>query len=190
MEENKITGSKRVCKSCGKELPPDWVICPCEFGGPRNETLDENIFKLKQLLDASVHLTFGNRISHVYDPVVGACVHLLHRIRKLQNTLTGVSDQELELGTDNCCFLVYGKDLGRQDSEFISFLKGEGFLCKYSFWNCSWVWVNIETKVYGRGRPGVKYANIIGNHSITIDEFMTIYNIYKQYNGLPPLQYP
>jgi hypothetical protein len=31
--------------------------------------------------------------------------------------------------------------------------------------------------------PGVCLAQPIGNHAITIDEFQTIYAIYKKYDG-------
>ncbi len=101
-----------------------------------------------------------------------------------------INPRDLVLGSDNICFLVNGEDLGRQDSEFIKFLSSEGFQCKYGFWDCPWVWVNIDTKVYACGRPGVKYANAIGGHAVTIEEFMTIYNIYKKYAGLAPHQFP
>lgn len=98
--------------------------------------------------------------------------------------------KDLVLGSEKVCFLVSGEDLGCQESDFISFLRSEGFQCKYGFWDCPWVWVNIETKVYGRGRPGVAYAGVIGGHAITIDEFMTIYEIYKKYIGYKVLEFP
>jgi len=98
--------------------------------------------------------------------------------------------KDLVLGSDKMAFLVYGDDLGKQESMFIIFLRAEGFQCKYEFWDCPWVWVNIDTKVYGRGRPGVTYAGTIGGHAITIDEFMSIYVIYKKYIGLKPLEFP
>ena len=82
--------------------------------------------------------------------------------------------RSLQLGYTRECFLVSGEDLGHQNSEFIEFLRSEGFQCKYGFWDCPWVWVNIDSKVYGRGRPGVAYAGVIGGHAITIMEFMTI----------------
>ncbi len=36
--------------------------------------------------------------------------------------------------------------------------------------------------------PGVGIAPVIANHAITLDEFMTVYNIYKKYDGLDPLR--
>ena len=99
------------------------------------------------------------------------------------------SPKDLVLGSEKVCFLVSGDDLGRKESEFISFLRVEGFQCKHGFWDCPWAWVNIETKVYGRGRPGVAYAGVIGGHAITIQEFMTIYEIYKRYEGKKVLEF-
>ena len=101
-----------------------------------------------------------------------------------------MSSKDVVLGSEKVCFLVSGEDLGKQESKFIDFLRSEGFRCKYGFWDCPWVWVNIETKVYGRGRPGVAYAGVIGGHAISIDEFMTIYDIYKKYSGLKVLEFP
>ena len=95
----------------------------------------------------------------------------------------------MSLGTENCCFLVSGDDLRKQNSKFIEFLRSEGFQGRSCFWNCSWVWVNIESKAFARGMPGVKFANAIGNHAITIEEFLIIYNIFKPYDGLAVLQF-
>lgn len=93
------------------------------------------------------------------------------------------SKSEVQLATKGS-FLVAGEDLKTAESAFIAFLREEGFLCKYGFWDCGWVWVNIDTKVYARGRPGVKYSDAIGGHAITIPEFMVIYQIFKKYEGL------
>ena len=35
--------------------------------------------------------------------------------------------------------------------------------------------------------PGIKVVQPIGNHAVTLDEFMAIYNIYKKYEGKSPL---
>ena len=99
-----------------------------------------------------------------------------------------IKREELVLATKGS-LLVAGEDLEKIDSVFINFLRSEGFHCKYGFWDCPWVWVNIETKVYGRGRPGVEYAGVIGGHAITIQEFMTVYEIYKRYEGKKVLEF-
>lgn len=115
---------------------------------------------------------------------------LYSKLVKSEREVSEVSVQEppLILGSDKASFLVAGTDLGKQDSEFINFLKSEGFRCKYGFGDCPWAWVNIEHKTYGRGRPGVKYANAIGGHAITVEEFMMIYKIFKKYEGLKELE--
>ena len=99
-----------------------------------------------------------------------------------------INRNELQLATKGS-FQVRDADLGRADSDFIKFLRSEGFEWKYGFWDCDWVWVNIDTKVYARGRPGVKYSDTIGGHAITIPEFMTIYRIFKKYEGLSVLDF-
>lgn len=98
------------------------------------------------------------------------------------------SKSEMQLATKGS-FLVVGEDLKTAESAFIAFLREEGFLCKYGFWDCGWAWVNIDTKVYARGRPGVKYSNAIGGHAITIPEFMVIYQIFKKYEALAVLDF-
>ena len=32
--------------------------------------------------------------------------------------------------------------------------------------------------------PGIKIVQPVGNHAITVDDFKTIYGIYKKYEGL------
>ena len=73
-------------------------------------------------------------------------------------------------------------------NELLSFLKIEGFSCKKVFWGCPWYFIDIENKRYYPGRPGVSYGKVIGNHAITFDEFLTIYHIFKQYEGLDVLK--
>lgn len=99
-----------------------------------------------------------------------------------------VSKSEMQLATKGS-FLVAGEDLRTAESAFIAFLREEGFVCKYDFWDCGWVWVNIDTKVYARGRPGVKYSDAIGGHAITIPEFMVIYQMFKKYEALAVLDF-
>ena len=99
-----------------------------------------------------------------------------------------INRYELPLSTKGS-FQVRDADLGSADSDFIKFLRSEGFEWKYGFWDCDWVWVNIDTKVYARGRPGVKYSDTIGGHAITIPEFTTIYRIFKKNEGLSVLDF-
>lgn len=70
------------------------------------------------------------------------------------------------------------------DNEFMVFLRDEKFTAKEnwsSYYGVEWVFVNINTKQYAYGKPGVACGSMVGNHAITIEEFHTIYNIYRKY---------
>ena len=70
-------------------------------------------------------------------------------------------------------FLVCDKSLADCKAPFFKWLQG----------GCWWVHINITRKQYAYGMPGVSLALPIGNHAITIDEFKTIYAIFKRYEG-------
>lgn len=64
---------------------------------------------------------------------------------------------------------VYSIDPGAQ---FLTWLKSEGF----ESWRLSgrwtyvdWIFVNIDTKVYAPGMPGIKITDVVGRHCITIE---------------------
>lgn len=79
----------------------------------------------------------------------------------------------------------YGLDYhGGVKNDLLSFIQNENFKCTKGFWGCPWYFIDIENKIYYPGRPGMSYGKVIGDHAITFDEFKTIYNIYKKYNGL------
>lgn len=80
-------------------------------------------------------------------------------------------------------FLVCDESFGNNNAPFFEFLKREGFTYgshKGNF-GCPWIHVDITTKQYALGMPGVEFVGVLGNHAITIKEFMTIYNIFKKY---------
>lgn len=84
------------------------------------------------------------------------------------------------------------KNLGDgKDCEFFNWLKSEGFNSaeiSKGFWSgVSWIYININKKQYVAGMPGIKVVEPIGNHAITINEFKTVFEIYKKYNGKSPL---
>lgn len=71
-------------------------------------------------------------------------------------------------------------------SPFVKWLESEGFVYgwyKGNYGNCPWIFVNITRKLYAYGMPGIKIVEPIGNHAITVEEFETIYEIYKKYEG-------
>ena len=59
------------------------------------------------------------------------------------------------------------------------------FSCQAGFWGCPWYFVDIENKKYKPGRPGLSYGRVIGNHAITLNEFLLIYAIYSKYEVEP-----
>lgn len=94
-------------------------------------------------------------------------------------------------------FLVHDetiKNLGVEKAcDFYNWLKNEGFTRSdksNGFWTgVGWLYLNINSKQYVAGMPGVKRFDPIGNHAITIDEFKTIYKIYRKYEGKPLLEF-
>ena len=83
-------------------------------------------------------------------------------------------------------FLVKDKQFEKWESPIFAWLKKEGFTYAWYKGNygCDWVFINITSKKYACGMPGVEITYPTGNHAITLDEFMTIYNIYKKYEGM------
>ena len=85
------------------------------------------------------------------------------------------------------CFLVCDDQFTDYETEIFKWLKSNGFRAhpKSGIWGsgCNWAFINIYNKIYILGRPGVAYASVINNHAITIEEFKTIYEIYKKYEG-------
>lgn len=83
-------------------------------------------------------------------------------------------------------FLVCDKTFKEPDSPFVEWLRNEGFTYgwyKGNYGICDWAFINITSKQYAYGMPGIQITVPTGNHAITLDEFMTIYNIYRKYDG-------
>lgn len=95
------------------------------------------------------------------------------------------------IGDGSAAILVADSSLKQfHESEFYTFLKSEGFekWPPAHNYDMPWVYVNINSKSYARGMPGIGVTKILGNHAVTIEEFKTIYNIYHKYEGLSALQ--
>lgn len=100
------------------------------------------------------------------------------------------------IGDGSSAFLIYDEGIQENDA-FFAWLKDEGF----HFWSSSkgwysgatwkvcWIYVNLNSKLIARGIPGIRVTGEIGHHAITIDEFKTIYGIYKKYATLSPLKF-
>ena len=97
-----------------------------------------------------------------------------------------MEEKKLHIGEEKReAFLVCDRSLGTVDAPFFQWLREEGFTFGgyHGNYGCPWVHVNITRKQYAYGMPGVGLAEPLGNHAITIDEFKTVYNIYKKYEG-------
>ena len=46
-----------------------------------------------------------------------------------------------------------------------------------------WLFIDIQTKLYVVGRPGVNIKEPVGGHALTPDEFMMIYEISKYFGN-------
>lgn len=100
-------------------------------------------------------------------------------------------DKNSGISIGTACFLVECNCIS-YDCDFINFLRSEGFSIwdKHGFYDSvSWIYININSKIYAPGMPGISICETVGNHAVTIEEFECIYGIYKKYEGLPPLQF-
>lgn len=99
-------------------------------------------------------------------------------------------------GYKTAYFLVHDEKLPEANSgsdEFVEWLKSEGFSV-YEKYSGTWVhitalYVNLNTKTYSFGKPGIKLFEPIGGHAITTEEFKTIYAVYKKYDGKAPFEF-
>ncbi|MEG0914065.1 MAG: hypothetical protein RSC86_04015 [Oscillospiraceae bacterium] len=97
-----------------------------------------------------------------------------------------MEEKKLRIGGGKSeAFLVCDKSLGAMDAPFYQWLRSEGFSFGgyHGCYGCFWAYINITRKQYAYGMPGVGLAQPIGNHAITIEEFMQIYTIYRKYDG-------
>lgn len=100
--------------------------------------------------------------------------------------------EERRISSGAACFLVKDETLKKEwHAPLYEWLRNEGFISwgrKGTFLGVDWIYINLSSKTYAPGVPGVGITPIVANHAITLDEFMTIYNIYKKYEGLDPLR--
>lgn len=89
--------------------------------------------------------------------------------------------------------LVYDKSLLEgYDSEFYKWLHENGFKSwgRHGFFSsCPWIYVNLNNRIYAFGMPGIPITQEFGDHAVTIEEFMSIYNIFEKYKGKKPLEF-
>lgn len=97
-----------------------------------------------------------------------------------------MSENQLKAGA--ATFYIVDEKLEHKDGDpFISWLRQEGFeWFSFGHPNCLHaLYINVNSKVYTWGMGGVQLSPIIFNHAIHIDEFKTIYEIFKKYESLP-----
>lgn len=72
-------------------------------------------------------------------------------------------------------FLVRDKSFQDSKAPFWEFLRSEGYTLGFHKGNygCGWVHVDISTKQFAYGMPGVEIVGAIGNHAITSPNFVT-----------------
>lgn len=99
--------------------------------------------------------------------------------------------EERRISTENSCFLIKDESLKQGwQSHIYDWLKAEGFITwgRKGTFNTDWIYINIYSKVYAPGVPGVGVTTVVGDHAITFEEFRTIYNIFKKYEGISTLK--
>lgn len=100
--------------------------------------------------------------------------------------------EERRIGSGTSCILVKDKSLSQGwYAPLYKWLKEEGFISwgrKGTYLGVDWIFINLTSKVYAPGMPGVGITPVICSHAVTLDEFMTIYNIFKKYEGLDALR--
>ena len=96
-----------------------------------------------------------------------------------------------DISVGSACFLVKDKDLLRGvESEIVNWLEKEGFeLCKGWWTGVDWIYININSKTYMGGMPGISVTTPVGEHAITIEEFKAIYSVFKKYEGKTVLSF-
>lgn len=96
-----------------------------------------------------------------------------------------MEEKQPRISDGTAAILVCDESLKVNDSEFYKWLIAEGFQSwgHHGNWSCWWVYVNLKSKLYAPGMPGISVTNPLGEHAITINEFYTIYNIFKKYEG-------
>ena len=94
-------------------------------------------------------------------------------------------------------FLVYDKALTNLETcEFYSWLKEKGFIVDtnnpkggFPYWGCSWIYIDLNNKTFSFGMPGVELFEAIGGHSITVEEFKFLFEIFEKYRGKSILEF-
>ena len=92
----------------------------------------------------------------------------------------------------SACVMVYEQGIGNSQHPFWTWLREEGFHSwgVHGNYGMNWVFINLNSMEYAPGMPGIRLASPIREHAITMEEFKTIWQIYRKYDGLGPLVMP
>ena len=81
----------------------------------------------------------------------------------------------------------FDEEQDRYVSKFAEWLEEEGFTklkrIEKSWFRSPSFYVDINEKTYAPRMPGVAIYEAIGGRIVTADDFKTIYEIYKKYDG-------
>ena len=105
----------------------------------------------------------------------------------------GVAMEEKRISSGASCFLIKDERLKKDwyNTPIYEYLKENGFEAQkgsYSIEGVDWLYVNIYSKVFAKGRGRIALTKVVGDHAITFEEFKTIYNIFKKYEGFSTLK--
>ena len=101
-----------------------------------------------------------------------------------------VIDEEKDIpsiSSGSACFMIEDDTIKTDDGEFWDYLRKEGFRSwgKHGNWGCSWVYVNVNSKLYAPGMPGIPItwcvAGMNPQNALSIDEFKEIWEILKRH---------
>ena len=96
------------------------------------------------------------------------------------------------IGTGTACILVCEEGIGEQTHPFWKWLREEGFHSwgRHGNYGLPWVFINLNSMEYAPGMPGIRITSPIRNHAVTMEEFKTIWKIFRKYDGYDPLRMP
>ena len=94
-----------------------------------------------------------------------------------------------EINYGNAAFLVKGEEVRDPDSGFWQWLREKGYRPWHYgmrvYHGVDWVWINMNSRRYAHGMPGIGMAGEVGDHAITVDEFRVIEGIFDKYRDKP-----
>lgn len=91
------------------------------------------------------------------------------------------------ISSGTACFLIKDDSLKTRDGAFWDYLKMEGFRSwgKKGNWGCTWVYVNVNSKLYAPGMPGIPVTRCVVSkypqNALSIDEFKAVWGILKRH---------